>query len=273
MYEKLTEKFLSMKWDQNYLNQLNTSISEDTVVSILDKVFSDWTFKITHMISVNGGMCVAGTLFLPGRTIDGTGSNEWSAICNIISKLTANVNVVSNNSVQPVQNASEQPKTTSASVMAELSNIKAKTQQNGSEQPKDDAQAIFDELLGGDGTPKATEEHKAETKEEEPEYLEFGTPECDAYEKKFWDQVKQADALKTPTADEVNPNRVPMKQAWTNETGNRLKEWMATHNVVTKEQMSSWFMRYCGLEYDFFNPEWLDKFITWTDALREQQTY
>lgn len=270
MYEKLTEKFLSMKWDKNYLTKLNTSISDDTVVSILDNVFPEWTFKITHMISTNGGMCVGGTLFLPGRTIDGTGSNEWSAIRNIISKLITNVNSVSEETSQPTQNASEQPKTTSASVMAELSNIKAKTQQNASEQPQNDAQAIFDALLGDNNDASQVKE---EPKKEEPEYIEFGTPECDAYEKQFWDQVNKADALKTPTADEVNPNRVPMKQAWTTETGTRLKDWMAAHNVVTKEQMSSWFMRYCGLEYDFFNPEWLDKFINWTDALREQQTY
>lgn len=270
MYEKLTEKFLSMKWDENYLTKLNTSVSEDTVVSILDNVFPEWTFKITHMISTNNGMCVAGTLFLPGRTIDGTGSNEWSAICNIISKLTTKVNSVSEKASQPAQNASEQPKTTSASVIAELSSIKAKTQQNASEQSQNDAQAIFNALLGDNDN---TSQTKEEPKKEEPERLEFGTPECDAHEKQFWDQVNEAEALKTPTAEEVNPNHVPMKQAWTTETGTRLKEWMAAHNVVTKEQMSSWFMRYCGLEYDFFNPEWLDKFINWTDALREQQTY
>jgi hypothetical protein len=154
--------------------------------------------------------------------------------------------------------------------MAELSNIKAKTQQNASEQSQNDAQAIFDALLGDNND---TSQVKEEPKKEEPEYLEFGTPECDAYEKQFWDQVNKADALKTPTADEVNPGHVYMKPNWTNETGAKLQAWMKAHNVTTKEQMSSWFMRYCGLEYDFFNPEWLDKFINWTDALREQQTY
>ena len=263
MYEKLTEKFLSMKWDKGYLSKLNTSISEDTIVSSLDNAFPEWTFKITHMISVNDKMCVAGTLFLPGRTIDGTGSNEWSAIYNIISRLRANVN---NISYDTSKDNSASSKTTSASIMAELSSIKAKTELNNSEESKNDtdfdadAKAIFDELLDDE-------------KQKESDFIEFGTPEAEAHEKEFWNQINKAEALKTPTAEEVNPGHVFMKPKWTTETGAKLQNWMKTHNITTKEQMTSWFMRYCGLEYDFFNPEWLDKFIAWTDALREQQTY
>ena len=270
MYEKLTEKFLSMKWDKNCVTKLNASmISEDTIVSILDNVFTDWTFKITHMISVNGGMSIGGTLFLPGRTIDGTGSNEWSAICNIISKLTANVNNVSNVSTQPQQNTVEQPKKTADSVQKELEKMKAKTTQQTIEKPVNDADAIFNDLMNDVST------KPEEPKNNKPEMLEFGTPECDAFEKEFWDQVKaaEAEALKNPTPEEVNPNHINMRQMWNNEQGKKLMDWANEHGVNGKDQMSAWFKRYCGLEYDYFNPEWVDKFILWTKALREKQTY
>lgn len=273
MYETLTQKFLSMKWDKNYLNLLNTSVSEDTIVSILDNVFPDWTFKITHLISVNGGTCIAGTLFLPGRTIDGTGSNEWAAICNIITKLTSQVNVVSENK----SNVSEKQNHTISvnSVMEQLSNMKANTQKGSETMSKEQAdknQQMFDDIMNGmiNNQPNVPKE---EPKKEEPEYVEFGSPECEAYEKEFWDQVNKSDPLKTPTPEEVNPNHVPMNNMWTTEVGEKLKAWAMKHNISGKEQMSSWFMRYCGLDYDYFNPEWTDKFIAWTEALREKQTY
>ena len=276
MYEKLTEKFLSMKWDKNYITNLNASkISEDTVVSILDDVLPEWTFKITHMIELNGGMSVGGTLFLPGRTIDGTGSNEWSAICNIISKLTANVNNVSNVSPQPQLNT-EAPKQTTDSVQKQLQEMKNKVKPV---KPVDDTTNIFNDLMGvGDSDNKDKPEElpqnePKEEKKEENEFLEFGTPECDAYEKEFWDQVNAAEALKTPTPEEVNPNHIVMRQMWNDEQGAKLRQWATEHNVAGKEQMSAWFKRYCGLEYDYFNPEWVDKFILWTKALREKQTY
>ncbi len=280
MYEKLTEKFLSMKWDQNCLNLLNTLISEhpiteDNVVSILDNVFPDWTFKITLM-NANGER-IAGTLFLPGRCYDGTGSNEWSAICNIINKLTANVNPITNPKPSIQSEASEAPKTTTASVMAQLSSIKANTAQNVSEAPKNDAQAIFDELMNTDGsTPQPTQKTDAEIfKQDGPEYVDFDSPEAEKIAQDFMKQIQKSkeDALKTPTAEEVNPNHVIMSQAWTTETGNLLKTWCQKHNVTSKEQMSAWFKRYCGLDYDYFNPEWTGRFINWTEALREQQTY
>lgn len=267
MYEKLTEKFLSMKWDQNYLNLLNTSeqITENNVVSVLNNVFPDWTFKITLMNA--SGERIAGTLFLPGRCYDGTGSNEWSAICNIINKLITNVNPISNPKTTNQTEALEAPKTTTASVMAQLSSIKANTSQNASEATKNDTQAIFDDLMGVENTPAQ--------EQSEPEYVEFDSPEAKKFEKEFWNQANKPEenVLKTPTADEVNPSRAIMIQAWTAENGTNLKSWMANHNITSKEQMSTWFMRYCGLDYDHFNPEWADKFIAWTEALREQQTY
>jgi hypothetical protein len=224
------------------------------------------------MIELNGGMSVGGTLFLPGRTIDGTGSNEWSAICNIINKLTTNVNNVSNVSPQPQQNIVEAPKKTSDSVQKELEAMKAKTVQQNVNKPVSDAEAIFNDLIGDDAS-KATET-KEETKEEQTEeFLEFGTPECDAYEKNFWDQVNAAEALKNPTPDEVNPNHIVMRQMWNDEQGEKLRQWAKEHGINGKEQMSTWFKRYCGLEYDYFNPEWVDKFILWAKALREKQTY
>lgn len=280
MYEKLTEKFLSMKWDQNCLNTLNTSASgqltEDNVVSVLNNVFPDWTFKITLMNA--SGERIAGTLFLPGRCYDGTGSNEWSAICNIINKLTANVNIISTPKQTTPSNATEAPKTTTASVMAQLSSIKANTPQNASEQPKNDAQTIFDELMNDTPTTPTETKTDAEIFDQkgQPEYVDFDSPEAEKFEKEFWDkanQIKQENALKTPTPEEVNPTHVPMINAWTAEIGNKLKLWSQEHNITSKDQISAWLKRYCGLEYDYFNPAWTDRFIAWTEALREQQTY
>ena len=143
--EKLTERFLSMKWDESHLPfiQFNKDVTQDNIISVLDNTFSDWSTTVDTVALDGGNKCVSVTLYLPGRIIGGTGSNEWDALVNIINKLTQNVNRVSNNSEITPQNTTEQPKTTTQSVMAQLSAIKSQTQQNAPEQPKNDAQAIF----------------------------------------------------------------------------------------------------------------------------------
>ena len=280
MYKMLTEKFLSMKWDKNYLTKIDNSINEDTVVSILDNVFPEWTFRINNIVPMNdNSKCVAITLFMPGRILDGTGSNEWSAICNIISKFNIKVNESTNNMVNLTKkeessltnNPNNKPKTTSASVIADIEKKKAEMQKANQEQPNNDTQDIFNDLMGND-TINTNNSETTDT-QQESSFIEFGTPEYDKAENEIVEQLKTDILLKNPTAEEVNPNNIITNSMWTRETGEKIKAWMAKHNVTTKDQMSSWFIRYCNLDYDHFNPEWLDKFIAWTDALREQQTY
>jgi hypothetical protein len=64
-----------------------------------------------------------------------------------------------------------------------------------------------------------------------------------------------------------------MSNNWTTEQGDKIKKWIAENGINGKEQMSAWLIRYCGLDYDHFNPEWTDKFLEWAEALRERQTY
>lgn len=260
MYEKLTEHFLSMKWDKEYLNKLNTSLTEDTIVSSLDLVFPEWSFKITNLNDTK----VAGTLFLPGRLLDGTGSNEWSAIYNIITMLTKNISndsKVSINSDNVENTVEEKPKTTVNSVLEQLNNINSNIQ-NNSDNQNDSNNQIFNDLLNNNNSG----------------FVEFDSSKQDDFEKQFLNsldnfQNSENDPLKTPTPEEVNPNHVLMNNNWTTENGSELKQWMADHNISSKEEISSWLKKYCGLEYDYFNPEWAGKFIAWTKALREKQTY
>lgn len=284
MYEELTKHFLSMQYDKNnfpkYLERLsNASFTKDTLPCILNEVFPDWTFKISHFIGDRDWQRIAGTLFLPGHTYDGTGSDVNDAIFNIINSIIKKVNInsdVSNIPQETIPEQTEQPKQTSASILNELQSIKNNTSENAVQQVKNDTDDLFDSLMNANPvvtqTPVQEQQSVQQTTNNEPKYVDFDSPECDEIVKNFNEQFIN-NPLKTYTPEEVNPNHEFMKPKWTTPVGAKLSEWMKLHNVTTKEQMTSWFMKFCGLEYDYFNPDWLDKFIAWTEALREQQTY
>ena len=296
MHELLTEKFLSMKWDENYLERLSTSISEDAVVSSLDSIFPEWSFQITHMISVNNEMRIGGTLFLPGRLIDGTGSNETDAIYNIISALVRNVKHNSNVEQKSFENPQLQelkPITTS-DVVEKLAAMKSNVAPNSTpvEEPKaSNTQEIFDALLGMPGTKETSvEENNDRIDLSKDIEVPFDSKEAREYDAEFWKIIDgnipvleqptrevqdiNAEALRRPNPEEVNPTgRLVPREEWDVANGTILKTWMTQHNVTKIEEINAWLKQYCGLDYDHFDPKWTQKFINWTEALKERQTY
>ena len=83
---------------------------------------------------------------------------------------------------------------------------------------------------------------EAPQQEEEKEII-FGTPEAEAYEKQFWDQVNGSSPVPA-TPEGMNPNMEFMQTKWTPEQGTKLKAWMAEHNVTKKEEMSAPLVRH-----------------------------
>lgn len=266
MNEVLTQHFLSMKWDKNYLTQI-TSVSEDTIVSVLDSVLPEWASEITDLKEVKGESVCSVALYLPGRIRSGLGTNDYSAICNIINRMKSDVND------NPV------PKTTPENVTNQQSVSQQQSIQNFN-------QNFFNNFMSSDGQTNnlnVKSDQNSEPKKEEPEFVDFNSPEAQAMEKEFWQhgtigmnpiEPEKKEEPITATPQEVNPTGQPIpRSAWTQENGLKLKNWMSQHNVTNIEQMNNWLMKYCGLDYDHFNPEYTDKFIAWTNAVREKQTY
>ena len=287
MNESLTERFLSNPYNKESFKQINTStLTENNIVSVLDNLFNgDWTFKINNVVPLSNGLHTLITLFIPGKVIDGSGTNEWEAVCNIIKHLiptqdtviptqdTTSIQIrpVQQQTVQEntIQNESEQPKKKTADIMAELSNVQSKIKGQASDavttttttvtQENNSSDSFFDDLIDSFDS-NTSQESAQETQVEEPSNTTT-------------QEVVKVEMPKNPTPEEVNPTNQIMSNNWTTEQGDKIKKWIAENGINGKEQMSAWLIRYCGLDYDHFNPEWTDKFLEWAEALRERQTY
>jgi hypothetical protein len=170
-------------------------------------------------------------------------------------------NVPQINQTQTVQ--SVQPKETAETVNQKLMEIKSNLDSKTSSNNND----VFNSLLAGIASQNNSEPIQ------EPTELPFNSPESIAYEEQFAKEAEQYEALKQPTPEMVNPNNLIYSNSWTTEVGMKMKTWANEHSITGKDQMSAWLIKYCGLDYDHFNPEWTDKFIAWAKALREKQTY
>jgi len=246
MNEFLTQHFLSMKRDKNY-QTLFASTTKDNVISFLDQNFpNQWAMETLHVFNHVNDVKFSVAVYLPGLVMCGNGKDESEAICNAVTKLSSAVSNIRPTTIQEAAHTeipTENNKLTTESVMQQLESMQASIQNKQQEQ--------------------------------EPQYLEFGSPEQQAFDNQFFDEAKKSedDPLKQPTKEEVNPTGEILVNKWVTEQGEKLKQWSINHQIASKEQMSAWFIKYCGLDYDHFNPEWVDKFIAWTEALREKQTY
>lgn len=265
MNEFLTQHFMTMNRTNNYQEMFSkslSSITDSNVISYLDSNFSNqWAMQITDITDSR----VAVALFLPGLILQGTGENETKALRYIITNLTNNIQDETQNNVSQIntsQTVQPTQKETVSSINQKLEQIKTNTENKTAQ----DNNAIFDSLIASANA--MSQSKPQEQPQELPEELPFDSPESNAFEKKFWE-----DALKQPTPEMVNPTGTIYSNSWTPEVGMKLKAWSDEHGITSKEQMSSWLIRYCGLDYDHFNPEWTDKFLVWAKALRETQTY
>lgn len=279
MSESLTERFLSNPYNKESFKQINTSIlTENNIVSVLDNLFNgNWTFKINNVVPLPNGLHTLITLFIPGKVIDGSGTNEWEAVCNIIKHLipTQDVSSIQSLSVQQqtvqentVQNTPEQPKKNVADIMTELSNVQSKIKGQTSDavttttttitQKSNNSDSFFDDLIDSFDTNTSQEPAQNISTEETSNITQ---------------EVVKVEMPKNPTPEEVNPTNQILSNNWTIQQGEKIRKWINENGINGKEQMSAWLMRYCGLDYDHFNPEWTDKFLEWAEALRERQTY
>lgn len=255
----LTQHFMSMKRDIECEQKLIAS-NQDSIINILNDTIPSWEYEITNIITSDSQLILTVVLYLPGRILSGIGKSVTDAIMNIINMHFVSKSNV-NQSVQPTQ--VNQPLTNASQVVEKLQNIKNNViEQNN--QPKNNpsnSNNIFDDLLSDNNNVQNNQ-------------FEFGSNEAKEFEKEVGTFEQENKMPEQPTAEMVNPtNQLIPKNAWTVEKGAKLREWMQRHNVSNKDQMNAWLKKYCGLEYDYFDPQWLDKFIEWTDALREMQTY
>lgn len=269
MNEFLTQRFMTMNRTNNYQEMFSKSLSSITdtnVISYLDSNFTNqWAMQITGITDSR----VAVALFLPGLILQGTGENETKALCNIITNLTRNIQDVTQNNIPQIntsQTVQPTQKETAESINQKLEQIKANTKNKTVQTNAQTNDAIFNSLIANANA--MSQLKPQEQPQESPEELPFYSKESEEFEKKFLE-----DTFKQPTPEMVNPTGMIYSNSWTPEVGMKLKAWSDEHGITSKEQMSSWLMRYCGLDYDHFNPEWTDKFLVWAKALRETQTY
>ena len=275
----LAQHFLSMKWNKEDYFANITNVNEENVISLLDASLPEWSFETNNLIVLNNQPLFSITVYFPGRIFSSSGKSEADALINIIKKVSVKNNVSSlqnpiEKSVKELQSESK-PKETKESVLQKLEDVKKNVQNK--QQPKTDD--IFEDLLSEPTSNQSVQQNNISVEQSntnsEPEYVEFGSPESEAFEQEFMQSVEnQKERIIQPTADIVNPTGQPIpKSAWTNEMADKLKLWMGKHNVTNKDQMSAWFIKYCGLDYDYFDPKFVDNFIAWTEELREKQTY
>lgn len=256
------------------------SVTEDTVIQFLDNAFSEWAFKITQVTSINNKPLIVGTLLFPGHSIDGTGTNEYEIMCNIINKTFNNTQTKTIKKETKTKTSSEESsdgsKMNAKEAIDRIAELKAKSQETASEEPTEATENkannnddVFSQFMNNE--PK---KEPAEEKEEEPEVLEFFSEEAEKKEEEWQEFLEEKqNEPKTLTPEEVNPENRPMGDDWDTNNGKLIRQWMKENNVNSEEQLSSWLRRFCGLEYAYFNPVFTQQFILWTKALREQQTY
>ena len=277
MNDYLTQKFLSLKWDKQLTKTLNTSsVSDDSILSLIDSIFQEWSCETTNMISVNNQLVVSVNLYLPGRILSGVGSSTENALANIVRNIfyTDSVNDIinetSNNvNVQKVENTTQvvnQQIETPESVVQKINEM-ANNVQPKQPNPIDSLMMDFPNIAQQQQTeqpitnqPIEVEIGSEEEKKISAEFQQFGT-------------VGINEPIIQPTAQEVNPTNQPMTHLWNEENGPKLKNWMNSHGINNPEQISAWFRRFCGLDYEHFNPAYIDQFLKWADSLRESQTY
>ena len=275
----LAQHFLSMKWNKEDYFANVTNVNEENVISLLDASLPEWSFETNNLIVLNNQPLFSITVYFPGRIFSSSGKSEADALINIIKKVSVKNNVSSlqnpiEKSVKELQSESK-PKETKESILQKLEDVKKNVQNK--QQPKTDD--IFEDLLSEPASNQSVQQNNISVEQpntnSEPEYVDFGSPESEAFEQEFMRSVEnQKERIIQPTADVVNPTGQPIpKSAWTNEMADKLKLWMGKHNVTNKDQMSAWFIKYCGLDYDYFDPKFVDNFIAWTEELREKQTY
>ena len=281
MNEQLTKRFMEMKWEDSYSEQLSnlTDLSESNVIQKLNSIFPKWSYTIESVNQINNQMVIAGTLYLPDNIRSGIGNSDNGVLYNIIRTFIGSVNTTSTEK----QNVPKKT-LTSDDVVSKLQEMKnnisnkeskpeSTESQSNTNPPANNNNSLFNDLLNSMSNNK--EEKKEEPKEE---YIPY-PPETEEDKKKLEELNKAAfgsnfkSSTFSPTPEFINPKNEIMLGKWTQEEANKIKQWCATIGVSNKDEMSAWIKRFCNLDYDHFDPQYVDKFIEWSNELREKQSY
>ena len=307
MNNELVKYFMALKYDRNIVKGL-ADVTPDNVISCLDSNVEHWAYEIEP---VNNSDKIVTILYLPGRILSDIGnsySNSLSFMVKNIATIKESNNSVNNNANQnpsPMSspltrgtwietNASDTKPLTTNNILNELTNMSNKAKDNNtnvSSENNDDVKPVhiptmdeqkqaekpktnntpFQNLLDNMtvNTSSATE---TVPPVKEPEEVPFDSKEAQANEQQFQQMLEKTNAF-IPSPETINPTNQITLSLWTPEQGTKLKKWCSEVGVNRKEEMSSWFMKYCGLDYDHFNPKYVDNFIQWATDLRERQTY
>lgn len=270
-----------MKWEDSYSEQLSnlTDLSESNVIQKLNSIFPKWSYTIESVNQINNQMVIAGTLYLPDNIRSGIGNSDNGVLYNIIRTFIGSVNTTSTEK----QNVPKKT-LTSDDVVSKLQEMKnnisnkeskpeSTESQSNTNPPANNNNSLFNDLLNSMSNNE--EKKKEESKEE---YIPY-PPETEEDKKKL-EELDEAifgsnfqSSTFSPTPEFINPKNEIMLGKWTQEEANKIKQWCATVGVSNKDEMSAWIKRFCNLDYDHFDPQYVDKFIEWSNELREKQSY
>lgn len=260
------------------LSQLKVPSDEKSVVAYLNKTVGKWAFDITGVYQTQNGMAVTVVAYFPHTILSGMGNSYQNALCNIIRDITYNVASDSkpiskdNNVVDDVLKQMEQKK-------EKALNNQSSLQQPSNIYPEKKEEEVFGSNMF-QNIPKVNEPNTSTAppvpQANKPTEVNFFSKEAEEIEKEFSKMVFEEPQKEkfVPTPENINPTgQIFPPNAWSTEQGQKAKNWMAEFGINKKEEFSAWLIRYCGLDYDHFNPQYIDNFIEWVNEMREKQTY
>ena len=285
MNDKLVEHFMQSRFDKKWLDDMSKQgLNQENIFAVLENSLPEWSVDVS--VLDHGSDIIATTLYMPGKIITYLDKDEKSGLINIIRDLTQKVNLDSNNvsqTEQPSVTPQSASKKSTADVLADLQAMNDKVAKNASEkqetpsqptQPTQPIPSLLDQMMNDSIT------NQKNVAGDTPTEVPFESKEAQDFEKEFWNGVKASEQKKQeeqpkfiPSPETINPGNLIMKNQWTPEQGQKIKAWMAEMGVTQQDQLSSWLLKYCNLDYEHFNPQYVDNFIEWTKELREKQTY
>ena len=246
MNDFLAQHFLTTSYGSD-LSQLEVPSNEDEIISYLNEKVGKWTFEVADVCVINETkQIVTVNVYFPQRILSGTGINYHNAICNVLRDILCGTSQ-STNSV-PQQSPPQKNNNVVNNLLGELEKKKEAVQQKTSV-----------------STPKKVEDNT----------IDFFSPEAEELSKQVVQELQEeSQQPKKLSPEVVNPtNALFGKGSWTQEQTNKAMEWMSEFGVNKEEEFSAWLNNYCGLDYNHFNPNYIDSFIEYTKLLRDKQTY
>lgn len=297
------------KWD---VKSLNVPQDEETIIAYLNATFSTWSYEIENVYKFEEGFLFSVVLYLPGIVLSGVGPTYKAALCSILKDLQKDVDVsdsspsidqisnvptkeLENNSNFVDQSTFEKPKNLPNFIKTKeqtpkpvgntgvndiLNEIKQKKEQAVNNNTKNEQSNMFNNQNFNNTMNLFEAQQPTQNVMPEPQppkqkdTVDFFSPEAEEIGKQVVKELEEEQNNKfVPSPETINPNNEITKDWWTQEQGQKAMEWSKKFDITNKDQFSAWTMKYCGLDYDHFNPKYIDDFIKYTEELRERQTY